>query len=78
MNIPLAAEDGSAGDPVCAHCNNTGWMAPGVRCHDRCPTDDELSTDRDQAGLDRHNAEFDAWEKMTDAERERRIKWEIR
>ena len=30
-------------DAGCAHCNNTGWMSPGVRCHDRCPTAEELS-----------------------------------
>lgn len=31
-----------------------------------------------QRALDLHNAEYDAWEAMTDVERDRRIKWATR
>jgi hypothetical protein len=35
----------------------------------------EECREANQSALDRHNAEFDRWEAMADAEREDAIKW---
>ena len=51
---------------VCPQCGTlTEWMQEGV-CEDCCL--------ENQADLDAYNAEYDAWTRLTDAERERRIR----
>lgn len=50
-------------------CPQCGAFTPVLRegyCAECC--------EENQARLDAHNAAFDAWDKLTDAERERRIR----
>jgi hypothetical protein len=52
---------------ICPQCGeDTETLREG--CCEEC-------REANQAALDRHNAEFDRWQSMTDAEREDAIRW---
>lgn len=62
-------------EPVAYACPVCGFDVPENEMIEGCCPD--CHEDRQRA-LNEHNATFDAWERMTPAERERRIKDAIR